>query len=92
MLNQLNIGELTAKLAQREVSAREITAACLNQISRQDEKIHAFLSYDSKDALAQADAADEIISRQGVDGSQPLLGIPVAIKDVLAEYGRICHG
>ncbi len=84
MLNQLNIGELTAKLAQREVSAREITEACLNQISRQDGKIHAFLSYDAGDALAQADAADQIISRQGLDGSRPLLGIPVAIKDVLA--------
>lgn len=84
MLNQLNIGELTAKLAQREVSARDITEACLNQISRQDEKIHAFLSYDAGDALAQADAADEIISRQGTDPSRPLLGIPVAIKDVLA--------
>jgi len=84
MLNQLNIGELTAKLSRREVSAREITAACLDQIGRQDEKIHAFLSYDAGDALAQADAADQIISRGGTDANRPLLGIPVAIKDVLA--------
>ena len=84
MLNQLNIGELTAKLSRREVSAREVTEACLGQIQRQDEKIHAFLSYNATDALAQADAADQLFARDGADPSRPLLGIPVAIKDVLA--------
>ncbi|HWY31000.1 MAG TPA: Asp-tRNA(Asn)/Glu-tRNA(Gln) amidotransferase subunit GatA [Candidatus Acidoferrum sp.] len=84
MLNQLNIGELTAKLSRREVSAREVTEACLSQIQRQDEKIHAFLSYDATDALAQADAADQLFARDGADPGRPLLGIPVAIKDVLA--------
>ena len=84
MLNQLNIGELTAKLSRREVSAREVTEACLSQIQRQDEKIHAFLSYDATDALAQADAADQLFARDGSDPGRPLLGIPVAIKDVLA--------
>jgi aspartyl-tRNA(Asn)/glutamyl-tRNA(Gln) amidotransferase subunit A len=84
MLNQLNIGELTAKLSRREISAREITQACLAQIGRQDGKIHAFLSYDAADALAQADAADRIYSEDGTDPNRPLLGIPVAIKDVLA--------
>ena len=84
MLNQLNIGELTAKLSRREISAREITQACLTQIGRYDGKIHAFLSYDADDALAQADAADCYLSEKGTDPNHPLLGIPVAIKDVLA--------
>ncbi len=55
MLNQLTISELTAKLAAREVSAREVTQSCLDRITRVDGKIHAFLSYDTADALAQAD-------------------------------------
>jgi aspartyl-tRNA(Asn)/glutamyl-tRNA(Gln) amidotransferase subunit A len=84
MLNQLNIGELTSKLSKREISAREVTESCLAQIRRQDGQIHAFLSYDAADALAQADAADRIYSEDGGDPSRPLLGIPVAIKDVLA--------
>src|ERR1039458_559396 len=41
MLNQFTISELTAKLATREVSAREATQACLDQIQRVDGKIHA---------------------------------------------------
>ena len=52
MLNQLTISELTAKLARREVSAREATQACLDQIQRVDGRIHAFISHDAADALA----------------------------------------
>jgi aspartyl-tRNA(Asn)/glutamyl-tRNA(Gln) amidotransferase subunit A len=49
-----------------------------------DEKIHAFISWDAHDALAQADAADKEISGGTTHRQKPLLGIPVAIKDVLA--------
>src|SRR5476651_2363441 len=83
-LNQLTISELAAKLANREVSAREITQSCLDQIARVDGKIHAFISYDVADALAQADAIDKIISSGATNAQKPLLGIPIAIKDVLA--------
>lgn len=81
MLNQLTISELATKLARREVSAREVMQACLDQITRVDGKIHAFISHDSTDALAQADAADKEISG---GAKKPLLGIPIAVKDVLA--------
>ncbi len=81
MLNQLTISELTAKLAHREVSAREVMQSCLDQIARVDGEIHAFISHDAADALAQADAADEEISK---GATKPLLGVPVAVKDVLA--------
>jgi aspartyl-tRNA(Asn)/glutamyl-tRNA(Gln) amidotransferase subunit A len=84
MLNQLTISELAAKLAQREVSAREAMQSCLDQIARVDGKIHAFISHDAADALAQADAADREISGGKNHSQKPLLGIPVAVKDVLA--------
>ncbi len=84
MLNQLTISELTAKLAKREISARETTQSCLEQIARVDAKIHAFISHDAADALAQADAADKEISSGTTHGQKALLGIPIAIKDVLA--------
>ncbi len=84
MLNQLTISELAAKLAGREVSAREAMQSCLDQIQRVDGKIHAFISHDAADALAQADAADKLLSQGGNGASRPLLGVPVAVKDVLA--------
>ncbi len=84
MLNQLTISELTAKLAARDVSAREITQACLDQINRVDGQIHAFISHDAADALAQADAIDKEISAGANHHQKPLLGMPIAIKDVIA--------
>jgi aspartyl-tRNA(Asn)/glutamyl-tRNA(Gln) amidotransferase subunit A len=83
MLNQLTISELGAKLAGREVSAREAMQACLDQIQREDGKIHAFISYNADDALAQADVADKELAKDG-SNARRLLGIPVAVKDVLA--------
>jgi aspartyl-tRNA(Asn)/glutamyl-tRNA(Gln) amidotransferase subunit A len=84
MLNQLTLSELAGKLATREVSAREAMQSCLDQITRVDGKIHAFISYDAADALAQADAADQAISGGAHHLHKPLLGIPIAVKDVLA--------
>src|SRR5260221_10783114 len=82
-LNQLTISELAARLGRREVSAREATEACLKQIETVDGRIRAFLSYDRTDALAQADRADQQF-RDGQQNGRPLLGVPVAIKDVIA--------
>ncbi len=88
MLNQLTISELTAKIAKREVSARQATQACLDQIQRVDGQIHAFLSHDAADALAQADAADQALAAGATHAQRPLLGVPVGIKDVLAVKGQ----
>jgi len=84
MLNRLTLSELTAKLAQREVSAREATQACLDQVRRVDGQIHAFLSIDGNDALTQADVADQALAAGATHAQRPLLGIPIALKDVLA--------
>ncbi|HXB58261.1 MAG TPA: Asp-tRNA(Asn)/Glu-tRNA(Gln) amidotransferase subunit GatA [Candidatus Acidoferrales bacterium] len=83
-LNQSTISALAARLAKREISAREIMQSCLDQIARVDEKIHAFISYDAQDALAQAEAVDKQISQGMTHAKKPLLGMPVAIKDVMA--------
>jgi aspartyl-tRNA(Asn)/glutamyl-tRNA(Gln) amidotransferase subunit A len=84
MLNRLTISEITSKLARREFSAREAVQACLDQINRVDGKIHAFLSYDANDALQQAGAADKLLANGATHRHQPLLGVPIALKDVLA--------
>jgi aspartyl-tRNA(Asn)/glutamyl-tRNA(Gln) amidotransferase subunit A len=88
VLHRLTISELTARLARREVSAREATQACLDQIARVDGDIRAFISHDPANALAQADAADQAIAAGADFTRQPLLGVPLALKDVLAVKGQ----
>lgn len=88
VLNQLSISELVEKLSRREVSARQAMHACLEQIQRAEPRIRAFISYDANDALAQAEKADAALA--GGEGSQhkPLLGVPIAVKDVIAVQGQ----
>ncbi len=88
MLNQLTISELTAKLAKREVSARETLQACLDRIRSVDGQVRAFLSHDAADALAQADDADKDLASGTAHAQRPLLGVPVGIKDVIAVKGH----
>jgi len=88
MLNRLTISEVTAKLSRREASAREVTQACLDQIQRVDGQVKAFLSYDSTDALTQAAAIDAAIANGANNTDKPLLGVPIAMKDVLSVKGQ----
>jgi aspartyl-tRNA(Asn)/glutamyl-tRNA(Gln) amidotransferase subunit A len=88
MLNELTISELTAKLAKGETSARAALQACLDRIKTVDGDLHAFLSYDVDDALAQADTADRILASGTTHAQKPLLGVPIASKDVIAVKGQ----
>ena len=86
MPHKLTIHELTAKLSAKQISAREATQACLSRIAAVDGRLNAFNSCDADDALAQADAADAAIA---AGESKPLLGVPIAIKDVIAVKGQL---
>lgn len=88
MLNQLTISELQKRIVAREVSAREAIHACLDQIKRVDGSVKAFLSYDEADALEQAEDMDKLIAGDATLERYPLLGVPIAIKDVLAVKGH----
>ncbi|MEY2798802.1 MAG: hypothetical protein RIS22_1068, partial [Actinomycetota bacterium] len=75
--------ELAALIARKEVSSREVTQAHLDQISQTDSLIHAFLHVDSEGALTQAEMAD----KNQNSTKSPLHGVPLALKDVLAQKG-----
>ncbi|HSH94675.1 MAG TPA: Asp-tRNA(Asn)/Glu-tRNA(Gln) amidotransferase subunit GatA [Roseimicrobium sp.] len=88
MLHRLTISELTARIGRREVSARDAMQSCLDQIGRVDGDVKAFLSHDDKDAFQQADAADKDIAAGVTHREKPLLGVPIAMKDVLSVKGQ----
>jgi aspartyl-tRNA(Asn)/glutamyl-tRNA(Gln) amidotransferase subunit A len=90
MPNRLTISELKGRLERREVSAREAIDACLARVEQLDERLKAFLSCDAEDARAQADAADRARAGGVTQADRPLLGVPVAVKDVLCVRGQPC--
>ena len=88
MLNQLTAWELSENIGRREVSCREVMQACLDRIASVEDRVHAFISYNAADALAQAAAADDELAHGTTHQQKPLLGIPIGIKDVLAVRGQ----
>ena len=85
-LNQLTITQAKEALKAKKFSSLEITQDCLSKIKEDNSKINAFLTVCEKEALLQAQKADEKISK-GTDDKQPLLGIPMAIKDNFCTQG-----
>lgn len=85
-LNFKTAAEFASMLDAKQISSRELMQAQLDRIRALDGKLHAFLSIDEADALAQADAADAHRSRGETRGA--LDGVPVAIKDNIAVTGQ----
>ena len=81
MAHFLTIHQLLEQLRAGELSSREVTQACLDRVEKVDDRLNAFISVDATDALAQADAADQ---SRATGEDLPMLGVPVAVKDVLA--------
>ena len=82
---QKSAAEMAAALAAKEVSSVELTQAHLDRIAAVDDDVKAFLHVDSEGALAQAAAVDA--DRASGKTLAPLAGIPLALKDVLAQKG-----
>lgn len=78
--HQLTIHEAHVRLSAGETSAVELTEALLARIRSVDETVKAYLTVMEEPARRQAQAADE---RRAAGEDGPLLGIPLAIKDVL---------
>ena len=78
------IAELGARYRKRDLSPVEVTQALLARIDKLDPILHAFVTLTADRALADARAAEEAL---GKGDSRPLLGIPVAHKDIYLTRG-----
>jgi len=87
-LNQLTITAARALLDAEDISSRELTEACLNQIQSLDGVLHAFVGTYPEDALAAADRADSRLADNAPLGL--LDGIPLGIKDNMLLQNKPC--
>lgn len=86
----MNIAALTLfdahhKLRKRDLSSTELTEAILRRITETDDRLHAYITLCGDGAREQAKRADERL----IEGTtkDPLLGIPIAIKDNFLTRG-----
>jgi aspartyl-tRNA(Asn)/glutamyl-tRNA(Gln) amidotransferase subunit A len=92
-LTDLTLAQVTLALREGEFSSRELTQACLERIDRLEPDLHAFITLTPESALSQADQADQRLAawrREPAAPISPLLGVPVAVKDVLCVAGVRC--
>ena len=77
--------EMSLALAKGEITSVALTQQHLDRIADVDKKVKAFLHVDTDSALAQAAAVDA--DRAAGKALGPLAGVPLALKDVLAQEG-----
>ena len=76
---------MASALAQGEITSVALTQLHLDRIASVDKDVHAFLHIDTEGALAQASAVDA--KRAKGEKLSTLAGVPLALKDVLAQKG-----
>ena len=84
MINK-TAAQMAEALAKGETTSVELTQAHLDRIAEVDGQVKAFLHVDSEGALAQAKDVDA--RRAKGEKLSAIAGIPLALKDVLAQKG-----
>jgi len=79
-LYELTIHAAQAKLRSGEITSVELTESVLARVSQVEDKIGAYISTQPELALQMARFADE---RRATGQDNPLLGIPLGIKDAI---------
>jgi aspartyl-tRNA(Asn)/glutamyl-tRNA(Gln) amidotransferase subunit A len=93
-LTRLRAHEMAAALRAGDVSARELLEASLARIRATDRPLHAWASLDDDGARDAAESADGRLASARGAGDEALaalpglLGIPVALKDLVVTRGR----
>ena len=85
-LSTLTIAQARKDLDAKKYSSLDLTNAYLENIRAKDKDIHAYLEVWEDSAREEAKRADAMIA---AGKSQPLTGIPLAIKDNMLIEGRI---
>lgn len=83
-ITSLTLIELREALQRGETTSIEVTQAVLDRIVAYDNTIRSYLTLTVDMALEQAAAADR---RRAEGDNTPLLGIPIAVKDILCLAG-----
>ena len=85
MKRNLTIDGIKHALTSKRLSARELTTDFFIKINARNPQINAYLELSPERAYAQADKIDALLAAG--KPLPPLVGVPVAIKDVLSTRG-----
>ncbi|MFA7282041.1 MAG: Asp-tRNA(Asn)/Glu-tRNA(Gln) amidotransferase subunit GatA [Sterolibacterium sp.] len=82
-----SLKELSGALVSKAISSVELTTLFLDRCEKLNPLLNAFITLDRAATLAEARAADARLATGGVNDCGPLLGIPLAYKDIFCMQG-----
>ena len=85
-MHRITITQARELLQSKKLSSTQLTEAVFNRIDLVEDKVKAFTHLMRDKALQQAKAADSKIAR---GEEQPLLGVPIALKDLICTAGSL---
>ena len=82
--------ELASAIRQGKISSIDVVSSCLGVIEKRDDKINAFISFNSEMALSKAEEIQKKINKG--EELSPLAGLPISIKDNIStkDFNTTC--
>jgi aspartyl-tRNA(Asn)/glutamyl-tRNA(Gln) amidotransferase subunit A len=92
-LTMLSVKQILSGLRAGDFSCRELLQAYTEKITTLEPRIHAFITLATEQAFTLADDADaRYVAAREKDSNHlpPLLGLPIAVKDLITVEGMRC--
>jgi aspartyl-tRNA(Asn)/glutamyl-tRNA(Gln) amidotransferase subunit A len=83
----MSLAAIAKAIADKQVSSREVTRACLHRIAQWQPHLNAFMAIEAEAALKAADEADAALAKG--DNRGALHGVPLAHKDMYYDAGKV---
>ncbi len=84
-LSSLTISGISAGLAHKKFSAKELAETAVKHAEEENARTNAFLTFSLERALATAARVDEAVAKGSYAGA--LAGVPMGVKDVIVTKG-----
>jgi aspartyl-tRNA(Asn)/glutamyl-tRNA(Gln) amidotransferase subunit A len=92
LMDQFGVSQLLTLLHDGQISCLELTESCLTRIEKYENQLHAFITITPDQAMDAARKTDKLIQKS-LAQQEPipaLLGLPIAVKDVLCLKNVRC--
>jgi aspartyl-tRNA(Asn)/glutamyl-tRNA(Gln) amidotransferase subunit A len=88
METHTTLNTLRQRFMAGEISSKDIVVSYLDRIERLNPRLNALTHVDAEEALRQADLADDALVSDPESKGKPLLGMPIVVKDNIAQLGQ----
>lgn len=79
---------LRHQLLEGEITSKDLVSNYLDQVETVNGNLNALIHLDKEGALNQAQSADEALASDPAAKEKPLIGLPIVVKDNIADKGQ----